>query len=123
MNTKVATAALLVLMLGVIRPALTATTPAGIPLDAPWKVRVYRHGDCAALQARRILGGTGFPMEKIPAVQASFALAVKTLREYLRDIPPRLITKTAQRIGVERTNEIKSFLDGPQTESVSGKAM
>lgn len=233
MNAKVATAALLVLVLGVVGPAYAAEAPAataaGIALDAPWKVRVYQlahakfrhpawgwthserdylmarrlaqgdglhvdgdvlfaaaflhdmaafmpckdpnmeHGDCAALQARKILGGTGFPMEKIPAVQAaerghmyyskagsdpnaivlhdadsldflgeigvartialtgenapSFAPAVKTLREYLKDIPPRLITKTAQRIGAERTNELESFLDSLQTESVAGKAM
>lgn len=234
MNTKVTTAALLVLLLGVIRPAFAARPPtataAGIPLDAPWKIRIYElahakfrhpawgwthserdyllalrlaqgdglhvdedvlfaaaflhdmapfmpckgrpdmeHGDCAALQARKILGGSGFPMQKLPAVQAaerghmyyskagsdpnaivlhdadsldflgdigvartvaltgenapSFAPAVKTLHEYLKDIPPRLITKTARRIGAERATELQSFLDGLQTESVTGKAM
>ena len=233
MNTKLTTAALLVLILGVSRPAFAAGAPtvtaAGIPLDAPWKVRVYElahakfrhpawgwthserdyllalqlaqgdglqvdkdvlfaaaflhdmapfmpckdpnmeHGDCAALQARKILGGIGFPLQKLPAVQAaerghmyyskagsdpnaivlhdadsldflgeigvartialtgenapSFAPAVKTLREYLRDIPRRLITKTAQRIGAERATELQSFLDGLQSESVTGKAM
>lgn len=53
----------------------------------------------------------------------SFAPAVKTLRGFLKDIPPRLVTKTAQRIGAERAAELKSFLDALQAESFDGRAM
>jgi uncharacterized protein len=204
-------------------------TAAGIPLDAPWKGRIYglahskflhpawgwqhserdylmavrlaegdglqvdkdvlfaaaflhdmgafmpckgpkmEHGECAARQAWAVLRGTGFPMQKLAAVQAAerghmyysnagsdpnavvlhdadsldflgdigaarmialtgekapgFAPAVKTLRGFLKDIPPRLITKTAQRIGAERAAELGSFLDKLQAESFGGRAM
>lgn len=233
MSKKLRTAALLVLILGIVGAASAAASPAataaGIPLDAPWKVRIYElahskflhpawgwqhserdylvavqlaqgdglhvdedvlfaaaflhdmaafmpckgpkmeHGVCAALQARAMLRGTGFPMQKLAAVQAaerghmfysdagsdpnaivlhdadsldflgnigaariialtgekapSFAPAVKTLRGFLEDIPPRLITRTARRLGAERAAELKSFLDSLQAEAYSGKAM
>ena len=103
------------------------------------------HGECAARQSGAILKAAGFPMEKLPAVQAaerghmyysnpgtqpeaivlhdadsldflgdigaarmlsltgenaeSFARAVKALRSFVHDIPSRLITKTAQKMG------------------------
>lgn len=233
MTTRVATAALLILMLGVIEPAFPAGAPAataaGIPLDAPWKVRIYElahskflhpawgwqhsernyllamrlargdglhvdedvlfaasflhdmsafmpckdpkmeHGECAARQARAMLRDTGFPMSKLAAVQAaerghmfysnpgsdpaaivlhdadsldflgdigaarlialtgatapSFAPAVKALRGFVAQIPPRLITRTARRIGAERAAELGSFLDRLQAESFGGRAM
>ena len=232
MSTRLVTAALLLLTLVCIEPAFAAgaspTTPAGIPLDAPWKVKIYElthakflhpgwgwqhserdylmavqlakgdglhvdtdvlfaaaflhdmsafmpcsgpkmeHGECAARQASAMLRGTGFPMAKLAAVQAaerghmfyssagsdpnaivlhdadsldflgdigaarlialtgakapSFAPAVKTLRGFLKDIPPRLITRTARRIGGERAAELKSFLDGLQAESPGDRA-
>ncbi len=53
----------------------------------------------------------------------SFARAVKTLRTFLHDIPPRLITKTAQRIGAERAGELQRFLDALQQETFDGKAL
>jgi uncharacterized protein len=225
--------ALLVLLPAILPPAFAAgappTTAAGISLDAPWKVRIYRlarsrflhpawgwqhsernyllamrlargdglhvdadvlfaasflhdmsafmpckdakmeHGDCAAMQSRATLRGTGFPMRKLAAVQAaerghmfysdpgsdpsaivlhdadsldflgdigaarlialtgekapSFAPAVKTLRDFVARIPPRLITKTARRIGAERAAELRSFLDRLQDESFDGRAM
>jgi|SRR6185312_13701869 len=233
MSTRVVTAALLILTLGAIAPAFSAgaptATPAGVPLDAPWKVKLYElthakflhpawgwqhserdyllavrlaqgdglqidkdvlfaaaflhdmsafmpckgpkmeHGECAARQARAMLGGTGFPMQKLPAVQAaerghmfysaagsdpnaivlhdadsldflgdigaarlialtgakapSFAPAVKTLRGFLKDIPPKLITRTARKMGAERAAELQSFLDRLQAESFAGNAM
>ena len=233
MSKKLTAAALLVLILGIVRAASSAAAPAataaGIPLDAPWKVRIYElahskflhpawgwqhserdylvavqlaqgdglhvdedvlfaaaflhdmaafmpckgpkmeHGECAARQAQAMLRGTGFPMQKLAAVQAaerghmfyshagsdpnaivlhdadsldflgdigaariialtgekapSFAPAVKTLRGFLKDIPPRLITKTAQRLGAERAAELQAFLDSLQAESYSGQAM
>jgi len=116
-----------------------------------------------------MLGGTGFPMQKLPAVQAaerghmfysaagsdpnaivlhdadsldflgdigaarlialtgakapSFAPAVKTLRGFLKDIPPKLITRTARKMGAERAAELQSFLDRLQAESFAGNAM
>ncbi|MGH8169622.1 MAG: HD domain-containing protein [Steroidobacteraceae bacterium] len=53
----------------------------------------------------------------------SYAPAVKTLRKFLEDIPPRLITRTARRIGAERAAELRSFLDRLQAESAGGRAM
>jgi uncharacterized protein len=127
------------------------------------------HGECAARQSGAILRAAGFPMEKLPAVQAaerghmyysdpgtqpeaivlhdadsldflgnigaarmlsltgesaeSFARAVKTLRSFLRDIPPRLITKTAQKMGAERAAELGRFLDSLQMETFGAQAM
>lgn len=127
------------------------------------------HGECAARQSGAILRAAGFPMEKLPAVQAaerghmyysnpgtepeaivlhdadsldflgaigaarmisltgetaeSFARAVKTLRSFLHDIPPRLITKTAQQMGAQRAAELERFLDALQVETFDGKAM
>jgi len=135
----------------------------------PCKGPKMEHGDCAALQARAMLSGTGFPMRKLAAVQAaerghmfysnpgsdpnaivlhdadsldflgdigaarlialtgasapSFAPAVKTLRGFVKDIPPRLITRTARRMGAQRAAELESFLDALQAESFGGTAM
>ena len=44
-------------------------------------------------------------------------------RPSLRDIPPRLITKTAQKMGAERAAELTAFLDALQAETFDGKAM
>ena len=233
MKTRVAAAAFLTVMLGLIGPAFSAgapaATPGGIPLDAPWKVKIYalahskfvhpawgwlhserdyllavrlaqgdglhidtdvlfaaaflhdmsafmpckgpkmEHGECAARQARAVLGGTGFPMQKVAAVQAaerghmfysnagsdpnaivlhdadslnflgdlgaarlialtgekapSFAPALKSLRGFVKDIPPKLITKTAQRMGSERAAELQAFLDRLQAESFASHSM
>ena len=227
------TATILIVMLSLAEPAFSAgapgATPAGVPLDAPWKVRIYNlaharflhpawgwqhsernyllamrlaqgdglhvdtdvlfaasflhdmsafmpckdakleHGDCAAQQARAMLRDTGFPMGKLAAVQAaerghmfygnpgsdptaillhdadsldflgdigaarlialtgenapSFAPAAKTLRQFVKQIPPRLITKTARRIGAERAAELGMFLDRLQAESFDGRLM
>lgn len=235
MSTRLtaAAAALILLLPAAMGPALAAGAPAatagGIPLDAPWKVRIYElahakfvhpawgwqhserdyllalrlargdglhvdtdvlfaaaflhdmsafmpckgpkieHGECAARQAGAMLRDTGFPMQKLAAVQAaerghmfysnpgsdpnaivlhdadslnflgdlgaarlialtgdkapSFAPALKTLRKFLEDIPPRLITKTARRIGASRAAELRSFLDSLQAESLGESAM
>jgi uncharacterized protein len=233
MSTKLVTAALLVLTLGIIEPAFAAgapaATPAGVPLDAPWKAKIYQlahstfrhpawgwqhsernyllamrlargdglhvdedvlfaasflhdmsaflpckdpkmeHGDCAAQQARAMLRNTGFPMRKLAAVQAaerghmfysnpgsdptaivlhdadsldflgdigaarlialtgekapSFAPAVKALRSFVAQIPPRLITRTARQMGAQRAAELAAFLDRLQAESFGGRAM
>jgi len=53
----------------------------------------------------------------------SFAPAIKTLRNFLKEIPPRLITKAAKRIGKKRAAELKAFLDTLQKESYDGRAM
>lgn len=127
------------------------------------------HGECAARQSGAILKAAGFPMEKLPAVQAaerghmyysnpgtqpeaivlhdadsldflgdigaarmlsltgenaeSFARAVKALRSFVHDIPSRLITKTAQKMGAERAAELERFLDALQVETFDGQAM
>lgn len=127
------------------------------------------HGACAALESPAILQAAGFPVEKIPAVQAaerghmyymdpgsdpaaivlhdadsldflgaigaarmlsltgdkasSFAPAVRTLRKFLQDIPPRLITRTAKRIGAQRSAELRSILDAIDQETRNDAAM
>lgn len=53
----------------------------------------------------------------------SFAPAVKALRTFVKDIPPRLITKTAQRIGARRAAELARYLDDLEAETFDGKAM
>lgn len=221
------------LLLAFAQAAFAAETPAataaGIPLNAPWKVKIYElahaqflhpawgwqhserdyllavrlakgdglkidtdvlfaaaflhdmaafmpcqdkkmeHGACAATQARKMLDGTGFPMQKLAAVQQaerghmfysnpgsdptaivlhdadsldflgdigaarmlaltgaqapSFAPAVKTLNEFLKEIPPRLITSTAKRIGAVRVAQLQAFLDNLQQETFDGRAM
>jgi uncharacterized protein len=225
-----AAAALLLAFIGPGRAiGAPAVTAGGIPLDAPWKVKIYdlahskfvhpawgwqhserdyllavrlargdglkvdtdvlfaaaflhdmaafmpcpgpkiEHGECAARQARGMLAGTGFPMRKLAAVQAaerghmfysdagtdpnaivlhdadslnflgdlgaarlialtgekapSFAPAVKALRSFLTKIPPRLITRTARRIGARRAAELRSFLDHLQAETADGRVM
>jgi uncharacterized protein len=227
----IATALLLaaLLTLSEMAAAAPAVTATGIPLDAPWKVKIYalahgtflhpawgwqhserdyllalrlargdhlkvdqdalfaaaflhdmaafrpcadkkmEHGACAALQSPAILRSVGFPMRKIAIVQQaerghmfysnpgkdptaivlhdadsldflgdigaarmlsltgakapSFAPAVKTLRGFLRSIPPKLITRTARRIGNKRAAELKAFLDALQRETYDGRAM
>jgi uncharacterized protein len=209
-------------------PAPTATA-AGIPLDAPWKVRIYQlarekfvhpawgwqhsernyllglelargddlsvdtdvlfaaaflhdmaafmpcsdthleHGACAAIQSPAILRDAGFPVAKIPAVQAaerghmydmnpgsdptaivfhdadsldflgaigaarmlsltgdkapSFAPAVRTLRKFVIEIPPRLITHKARQLGDQRAAELHGFLDALDAETRNGAVM
>ncbi len=54
---------------------------------------------------------------------ADFRAAVTTLRGFLHDIPPRLITKTAREIGLQRSAELQRILDQLNTETFAGKAM
>lgn len=215
-----------------IRSVMAAAAPvvaaAGIPLDTPWKVKIYElardgfrhpawgwqhsvrdylmalrlargdhlkidldalfaaaflhdmaafrpcarkmeHGKCAALQSPALLKSVGFPQQKIAIVQQaerghmyyadpgkdptaivlhdadsldflgdigaarmlsltgakapSFAPAVKALRGFLTSIPPRLLTRTARRIGRRRTAELERFLNSLQRETCGGRAM
>jgi uncharacterized protein len=50
----------------------------------------------------------------------SFAPALKALRAFVKEIPPRLITKTAQRIGAERAKELQRYLDALDAETFEG---
>jgi uncharacterized protein len=225
----VALAALLVLgTLGLAAEPVRAETAAGIPLDAPWKVTIFRlahdkfihpawgwqhsvrnyrlglllaagdgltvdrdvlfaaaflhdmaaykpygrkgveHGDRAAQTSEAVLRAAGFPMAKFPAVQAaerghmyyrnpgtrpeaivlhdadsldflgdigaarmlsltgesaaSFTPAVKALRGFITDIPPKLITATGRRLGAQRAAELERFLDALETETFGGSA-
>ncbi|HUN29440.1 MAG TPA: hypothetical protein VMV65_06515, partial [Alphaproteobacteria bacterium] len=67
-----------------------------------------------AIGAVRMISLTG-------ASAASAAGAIKTLRAFIREIPPKLITKTAQRMGAQRVAELQAFLDDYQRESFDGK--
>jgi uncharacterized protein len=53
----------------------------------------------------------------------SFAAAVKQLRKFLSEIPPRLITKAARRIGAQRAIELRAFVDRLNAQTFDGKAM
>jgi hypothetical protein len=66
--------------------------------------------------AARMLSLTGEGAE-------GFARAVKALRSFVRDIPPRLITKTAQNMGAERVAALEHFLDALQAQTFNGEAM
>ncbi len=57
------------------------------------------------------------------AKSASFAPALRTLRTLLREIPPRLITRAARRIGAQRAAELHAFLAAIATETRAGKAI
>ena len=114
----------------------------------PCADRKMEHGACAALESPAILRRVGFPMRKIAIVlhdadsldflgdigaarmlsltgakAPSFAPAVKTLRGFLKSIPPRLITRTARRIGRKRVAELEAFLHTLQRETYDGRAM
>lgn len=65
--------------------------------------------------AARMLALTG-------AKAPSFAPAITSLRSFLRDIPPRLITRTARAIAVRRTAELRRFLDAIERETSAGTA-
>jgi len=66
--------------------------------------------------AARMISLTGASAE-------SFAREVKTLRDFVHDIPPRLITKTAQAMGAVRAAELQRFLDTLKAETFDGQAM
>jgi uncharacterized protein len=66
--------------------------------------------------AARMISLTGASAE-------SFSREVKTLRSFVHDIPPRLITKTAQAMGAVRAAELERFLDALNTETFEGQAM
>jgi HD superfamily phosphodiesterase len=135
---------------------------------APYEKRGVEHGDRAAQTSAAVLRTAGFPMEKLPAVQAAerghmyyseagsrseaivlhdadsrdflgtigaarmisltgekaqnFKASVSDLRGFLHDIPPRLITKTARKIGAARAAELRLFLDQLRRETFQGKA-
>jgi uncharacterized protein len=54
---------------------------------------------------------------------SSFAPQIATLRSFLRDIPPRLVTTTAQKIGAQRAAELRRLLDELTAETFSGRAI
>jgi uncharacterized protein len=135
----------------------------------PCADKKLEHGDCAAQSSGPILQAAGFPMSKLPAVQAaerghmyyrdpgpdaaaivlhdadsldflgdigaarmisltgeaapSFAPAVKALRAFLKEIPPRLLTKTGRQMGAERAAELQRFLDALNVQTFDSSVM
>jgi uncharacterized protein len=69
-----------------------------------------------AIGAARMIALTG-------AKAPSFAPATATLRAFVREIPPRLITRTAKRIGAQRVAEQRAFLDALERETRDGRAI
>ena len=53
---------------------------------------------------------------------ASFSGAVTTLRSFLKDIPPKLITKTGRAMGAVRARELSRLLDALDAQTSGGKA-
>lgn len=49
--------------------------------------------------------------------------AVATIDKFSKELPPKLITKAARKIGEERVAEMKAFLDGLDRESHGGKSL
>jgi uncharacterized protein len=54
---------------------------------------------------------------------ASFAPALKQLRTFVNEIPRRLVTKTARRIGAQRAEELRQFLDRLHDQTFDEKAI
>jgi uncharacterized protein len=52
---------------------------------------------------------------------ASAADEIATLRGFIHDIPPRLITRTAKRLGAQRVSELQTLLDAYERESFGGR--
>jgi len=69
-----------------------------------------------AIGAARMLSLTG-------AAKPDFAPAVKSLRSFLNDIPPKLVTRTARAMAAVRVAELRQFLDALDREAFNGKAM
>jgi len=67
-----------------------------------------------AIGAVRILSLTG-------AAKPSAAAAVQQLRGFVRDIPPKLITRTGKAMGAIRATELTALLDAYDSESFGGK--
>jgi uncharacterized protein len=53
----------------------------------------------------------------------SFAPAVKSLRSFVKEIPPRLVTRTGKRIGAERAAELERFLDALDVQTFGERVM
>lgn len=53
----------------------------------------------------------------------SASRAIATLRSFIKDIPPRLYTKTGQKLGAERVVELTAFLNELDAESYGGKGI
>ncbi len=66
--------------------------------------------------AARMLALTG-------SAKPDFGPAVKSLRSFLKDIPPKLITRTARTMAAARTVELKQFLDALDRETFAGTSM
>ncbi len=69
-----------------------------------------------AIGAARMLSLTG-------SSKVDFAGAVKSLRSFLNDIPPKLVTRTARAMAVVRVAELQKFLHALDRETFNSKAM
>ena len=69
-----------------------------------------------AIGAARMLSLTG-------STRPDFAPAVKSLRSFLNDIPPKLVTRTARSMAAARVAELRQFLDALDRETFNGMAM
>lgn len=69
-----------------------------------------------AIGAARMISLTG-------AQKPDFGGAVKSLRSFIKDIPPKLVTRTAKTMGAARVAELQAFLDAVDRETFAGTAM
>lgn len=69
-----------------------------------------------AIGAARMLSLTG-------SAKPDFAAAVKSLSSFAKDIPPKLVTRTARAMAAVRVAELRQLLDALDRESFDGTAM
>lgn len=69
-----------------------------------------------AVGAARMIALTG-------SAGPSFQGSIAQLRKFAADIPPRLITKTAKRLGAQRAHELQTFVDAVTREAAVGSSM
>ncbi|HET7815336.1 MAG TPA: HD domain-containing protein [Candidatus Baltobacteraceae bacterium] len=95
---------------------------AGFPMAKFARVQAAERGHMHDADSLDFLGAVGAArmLSLTGANSPSFAGAVKSLRGFVTAIPPKLLTKTGARIGKERAQELRAFLDGLQAEDPPG---
>lgn len=100
-------------------PAVAAAERAHMfysPVGTASEARVLHDADSldflGAIGAARMLALVG---EKTPDLSKTIA----TLRTFARDIPPKLVTQSGRKLGVERAAELTAFLDRFDAESAA----
>lgn len=67
--------------------------------------------------------GTARMLSLTGSTKPDFAPALKSLRSFLHDIPPKLVTRTARAMAAARVAELEQFLDALDRETFNGTAI